>query len=77
MALTDSFATPLAQLNVVQRDWMWKKAVHFVASAKPAGEVISNNPKTDSCVRKSAGHPKHEYTTGFAFEELCKHFKFV
>ena len=77
IALTDSYATPLSQLTPDQRKWMWKNAVHFVASQKPAGEVISKDSNQNSCIRKSAGHPKHEFTTGYAFDELCKHFKFV
>jgi hypothetical protein len=77
MALTDSFATPIYQLKTPeQREWMWKNAVHFVASTKPVGEVLGDNKKTDVCVIKSAGHNKHEYTTGYAFEEILKHFEF-
>ncbi len=49
--------------------------MHFVASDKQAGEVVSKKRGVDSCIRKSAGHPKHEYTTGYAFDELCKHFE--
>jgi hypothetical protein len=55
---------------------MWNNAVHFVASSKPVGDVIGDNKKTDVCVIKSAGHVKHEYTTGYAFEEILKHFEF-
>ncbi len=76
IALTDSAAIARAQLTAIQRDFMWKRCVLFVASKKPLGDVVSSNPKTEVCVKRSAGHPKHEYTTGYAFWEIVKHFKF-
>lgn len=52
---------------------MKENTVHFVASSKPLGEVLS---ESGTCVEKSAGHTKHEYTTGYAHEEIFKLFGF-
>lgn len=55
---------------------MIENAVHFVASEKPLGTTLRDDYKTQVCIEKSAGHQKHEYTTGFAHDELVKHFGF-
>jgi len=55
---------------------MQDNAVHFVASEKPAGELLCDDFKRKVCIEKSAGHPKHEYTTGYAHEEIFKFFGF-
>ena len=55
---------------------MWKRCVHFIASAKPVGAEISGNRKTEVCIKRSAGHTKHEYTTGFAHPKILEHFGF-
>ena len=59
-----------------QLNWMRENAVHYVASDKPLGTSLSSNKK-GVCEEKSAGHPKHEYTTGYAHDEIFKHFGFV
>ena len=43
---------------------MWENAVHFEASDKEVGTVLNENMETNTCIRYSAGHVKHEYTTG-------------
>jgi hypothetical protein len=50
---------------------MKENCLHFVASDKPVGEVIESN---GVCGEVSAGHNKHEYTTGYAFDEIVKYF---
>jgi hypothetical protein len=47
--------------------------VHYVASNLPVGEEIGNG-KGKVCKEVSAGHTKHEYTTGYAFDEIIKFF---
>ena len=74
--MTDSWTIGRGDLNKKQRKWMWKNCVHFVASNEKAGEVVRDYPEFRVCVEKSAGHPKHEYTTGYAYEEIVKHFGF-
>ena len=49
---------------------MFENAVHYEASNKPVGAQIDVSFKTNTCPVVSAGHTKHEYTTGYAFEEI-------
>lgn len=56
---------------------MFKNAVHYESSNLPVGTVISADIKTDTCPIVSAGHYKHEYTTGYAFEEILTQFGFL
>mgnify|MGYP001580714863 CR=1 FL=1 len=51
------------------------KCKHFVASDKPVGEETSHS-NYNLCREVSAGHSKHEYTTGYAFNEIIKFFDF-
>lgn len=76
VALTDSWTIDRSSLNRAQKNWMWDNVVHFVASDEPVGKVLRDDSKTRVCIEKSAGHPKHEYTTGYAYEEILKHFGF-
>jgi len=54
---------------------MWDNCVHFVASDKEAGVILSNNKRGDVCQERSAGHTRHEYTTGYAYEKILDHFE--
>jgi hypothetical protein len=49
---------------------MFKNAVHYEASNEPVGTKLEVQMKATTCPVVSAGHPKHEYTTGYAFEEI-------
>eukprot|EP00347_Sterkiella_histriomuscorum_P023677 403333772 len=77
IALTDSWTIDKSSLDRKQKSWMWENAVHFVASDKPAGAVLRDSERMNVCMEKSAGHNKHEYTTGYAHEELIKHFGYI
>lgn len=56
---------------------MWENCIHYVASDQKVGEVLSKSKRNNVCVEKSAGHVKHEYTTGYAYEEIYKQFGFL
>jgi hypothetical protein len=57
---------------------MWKNCVHFEASDKPLGKEISVKKKSGGvCPVKSAGHSRHEYTTGYAHDEIFKLFGYL
>ena len=43
---------------------MFRNAVHYEASDKPLGKILSANAEKDTCPIVSAGHARHEYTTG-------------
>ncbi len=73
IALTDSWTIDKASLTNEQKQWMQENAVHYVASNLPVGEEISSG-KGKVCKEVSAGHNKHEYTTGYAFDEIIKFF---
>ena len=56
---------------------MFKNAIHYEASSLPVGAKISCNMETDTCPVVSAGHRKHEYTTGYAQKQILEQFGFV
>ena len=43
---------------------MFKNAIHYEASDEPLGTIINANADECTCPIVSAGHIKHEYTTG-------------
>lgn len=49
-------------------------AINYVKSDKPLGEVLNKDQKQNLCMKKSAGHWLHEFTTGYAHNEIIKHF---
>ena len=66
-----------SQLTEEQRVFMFRNAIHYEASDLPVGTKISCNMETDTCPVVSAGHPKHEYTTGYAQKQILEQFGFV
>ena len=55
---------------------MFEKAVHYEASDKLVGTVISNE-SNQTCPVVSAGHIRHEYTTGTSFDKIIAQFKYT
>ena len=74
IALTDSWTIDSDKLNQSQKQFMLENCVHFVASDQPVGTLLSKKKGSKVCEEKSAGHPKHEYTTGYAHDEIYKLF---
>ena len=66
IAYTDSWVVEKARLAQPQQIFMFRNAVHYEASDEPVGTLLSANAETDTCPVVSAGHEKHEYTTGIA-----------
>ena len=64
IAYTDSWTIGRDELNEEQRQFMWQKAKHYEASDKPVGTVLSENSQMHAVPQYSAGHTRHEYTTG-------------
>ena len=56
---------------------MRENCIHYVASDEPGGTPIERSHYNDVCPEVSAGHPKHEYTTGYAHDEIFKHFAYA
>ena len=74
IAYTDSWVIDRKQLSEPQRKFMFRNAVHYVASEKPLGTILGANAKFDTCPSVSAGHSRHEYTTGVAMPEILAQF---
>lgn len=66
IAYTDSWVISASELTKEQRVFMFRNAVHYEASSLPLGASISVNMDHDTCPVVSAGHPRHEYTTGYS-----------
>ena len=71
IALTDSWAISKEQLSKEQQEFMKTNCVHYVASSKPLGENLGRF-RGQVCAEVSAGHQKHEYTTGYAYPLIYK-----
>ena len=56
---------------------MQENCVHYVASDKPLGTPLGKKINLEPCVEVSAGHSRHEYTTGYAYDEIVKLFGLV
>ena len=65
LAYTDSWVIDKSELPKEYHRFMEERAVHYVASSLPLGSQESGS--TTICQHVSAGHSKHEYTTGKAW----------
>ena len=66
IAYTDSWVISKNQLSESEHRFMFQNAIHYEASHDPLNTRISCNFDTDTCPVVSAGHSRHEYTTGYA-----------
>jgi hypothetical protein len=57
-------------LTEEQQKFMFKNAVHYESSNLPVGTQIEVEFDKVTCPVVSAGHPKHEYSTGCAMQEI-------
>lgn len=71
IALTDSVHAAYAN-NRNCEELFRRLTVHWCASTKPVNKVVSKNRK--GCINISAGHNKHEFTTGTAQTSIFKFF---
>ena len=76
IAIVDSKHFGKFNHDTAYRQLMLEKCVHFIANEKAAGTKLVFDRLKDHCPKYSAGHPKHEYTTGFAQNEIFKLFNF-
>ena len=53
---------------------MFRNAVHYEASSQPLMTKLSADMERDTCPIVSAGHPRHEYTTGYAQPAIFEQF---
>ena len=62
-------------LTAEQLTFMSENAVHYEASTDPIG-TPQKAPANASCPVVSAGHNKHEYTTGYSQSTIWKQFEY-
>ncbi|CAF1544740.1 unnamed protein product [Adineta steineri] len=77
IAFTDSVHSILPFEPNEIKNFLKTNAIHFVASDKPMGESIDRAydfSQGSICEEVSAGHPKHEYTSGHCVEGVFKFF---
>lgn len=77
IAYTDSWVISKSELTKEQQVFMFRNAVHYEASSQPLLTKISVNMDYDTCPVVSAGHSKHEYTTGYAQQAIFDQFGFT
>ena len=67
IAYTDSWVIDKEELTEEQQLFMYRNAVHYEASDEPVGTRTQEGGfEENTCPVVSAGHPRHEYTTGYA-----------
>jgi len=75
IAYTDSWVIEKEALTPGQIEFMEKRAIHYVSSNNQLGTLESTGfGGRGACPHVSAGHPKHEYTTGFAWPMIIQQF---
>lgn len=77
IAFTDSVHSVLPVESNEIRSFLRSKAIHFVASDKRMGTPIDTGydfSQRSACEEVSAGHPKHEYTSGCCVEGVFDFF---
>ena len=73
IAFTDTGPVMKRMVGVDMHKWMEKTAVHYMACNEPLGQIMKASKMT-ACPHVSAGHSRHEYTTGVAWPEIRKQF---
>ncbi|UJR08188.1 hypothetical protein I4U23_012461 [Adineta vaga] len=77
IAFTDSVHSILPLETNEIKTFLKANAIHFVASDQPMGEELDSVydfSHGSACQEVSAGHPKHEYTSGCCVEGVFKFF---
>ena len=76
IAFTDSVHGVMRHMPREYVEFMAKSACDWVASDKPRDTLVrSVRDAYNGCVNVSAGHHKHEYTTGYAFPSIFPFFE--
>ncbi|GET01323.1 protein FAM172A-like [Rhizophagus clarus] len=75
IALTDSVHSS-GMIPTHSRKWFSKYAFNWIKSYLPINEYIHEANQFYGCKCFSAGHPKHEYTSGVAFETVFEFLQY-
>ena len=54
---------------------MMANAIHYSASEEPLNTPLTDQMEHSPCPKVSAGHKKHEYTTGCAWPKIKVQFE--
>ena len=71
VALTDSWMSARTEKG---GQFLWENVAHFVASGRPMGDMLG---RSQEIMEYSAGHHRHEYTTGCAYDAIFQFFEFI
>lgn len=77
VALTDSVHKDFRDdlIDQKEEDWLEDNAIHFIRSSEPLDtEIPAENEEDEWIPTYSAGHPKHEYTTGTSWMAIQDFF---
>ncbi|CAF0742526.1 unnamed protein product [Didymodactylos carnosus] len=78
VAFTDSVHSLLPSESEQIKQFLRQNGIHFVASDEPMGTPVRKRQSFYSyepaCMEVSAGHPKHEYTSGHCVDGVFKFF---
>ncbi|CAG8461273.1 8999_t:CDS:10 [Diversispora eburnea] len=69
IALTDSVHSS-SMVPIKSKDWFSKMSCNWIKSHKPLAEKMDEATGYYGCFCVSAGHPKHEYTSGTAIKSV-------
>jgi hypothetical protein len=77
IAFTDSVHSLLPLETKEIKNFLKANAIHFIASDEPMGtpiDYVYDFSQIPACQEVSAGHPKHEYTSGHCVEGVFQFF---
>ncbi|CAF2073713.1 unnamed protein product [Rotaria magnacalcarata] len=77
IAFTDSVHSVLPLESNEIKSFLKSNAIHFIASDEPMGapiDYVYDFSQGPACQEVSAGHPKHEYTSGHAVQGVFNFF---
>jgi hypothetical protein len=77
IAFTDSIHSLLPLESKEIKNFLKANAIHFVASDQPMGtsiDYVYDFSQKPACQEVSAGHPKHEYTSGYCVKGVFEFF---
>lgn len=75
VALTDSYVISGRNLTPEQLKWIEKNTIHYVASEEELGKQLTHGKAVSICTHVSAGHDRHEYTTGCSWPMIRWQFE--
>jgi len=76
IAFTDSVHSLALREKKVVKKFLKENAINWVKSDRPLDSKITDYDRSGGCKEVSAGHPKHEWTSGCSVESVFKFLAF-